>query len=141
MLFLFCIFCYALTANSTSTSHVNQTSAHQTSSVINSSQQQPSTENGTMRQTIIPNNTNISNNVAPPHPLTGIHNLSSVPNVSNASNPLDSHAIFTSINLTATSTAINNSITNSVSPTNSIVSVLFFRRASQLFGVVSVQMY
>lgn len=113
----------SLAANTTTTSHANQTAAHQASSVINASQQQPSTENGTMRQTSIPNNTNSSNNVAPPHQLTGIHSLASVPNVSNAPNPLDSHAIFTSsISLPATSTAINNTITNSVSPTNSIVS-------------------
>lgn len=114
---------FASTAISTATSHANPTSTHQTSSVINSSQQQLSTENGAMRQSnILNNNSNNSNNVVTSqHQLP--HNLTSVSSVSNASNVLDSHAIFTSINLTATSTAINNSLTNSVSPTNSIVSV------------------
>lgn len=116
---------FASPAISTATSHSNQTAAHQTSSVINSSQQQSNAENGAVRQSNIQNNnTSCSNNVVTSQHQTNQGLLASVTSGSNASNALDSHTIFTSItnnNLTTTSTSINNSITNSVSPTNSII--------------------
>lgn len=138
---------FASTAISAPVSHSIQTASHQTSTVINSSQQQvgsvfsdhmlfgyscesdilpkqSGSENGAVRQNSLQNNNTSSNNVAASqHQLQGLHNLTSVTSGNNASS-LDSHAIFTSItnnNLTTTSATIN-SITNPTSPTNSIVS-------------------